>query len=569
MEKELEQSNQPDHGEGSMREFFDALTSYAIDPTRWVELLAQLDRLSESLDRWDPGRLVAELSRAESLSWRIKQDGNPGQTGFAYLLLDDQGRAAGSSENLRTLVDYLSVNEDGAIHLADPASKTSLEAARINLSAARGHSLVSLSRADRPGHRFGFLIARDQFPASLERVANDAELALFIAQDDGSDRLHNVVQASFGLTAAEAEVTMTLAHGLTLKEASADLEISINTARNHLQSVFDKSGINRQSDLLLVVTQLSVILAATAESAGRSRRVHPSPPRNFFILPDGRRLAYRTYGVPTGRPAVYLHETLGCSRLPPATDDLAREHGLYLVAPERPGFGFSDVDPEYSFPSVCSDLLSLLDHLQIQRCTLIGFLSGGAYALWFANTHPGRAERLVLVAGRPPTPMQGRFKHLMPLYNKMIAQPWLMSSFFNILRNRSSPETNARLINSVYGAVTHDRAYLSAHPDMFDHMVAYTVESLTVTAAGVASELKCFARAPAVTLDRLQLPISAWHGMEDRLSLPDELEQYLRGVEVSWKRIERAGSLIVLEHWASIVRDAAALARAERGLKQG
>ena len=74
---------------------------------------------------------------------------------------------------------------------------------------------------------------------------------------------------------------------------------------------------------------------------------------------------------------------------------------------------------------------ALSDHLQIQRCRLIGFLSGGAYALWFANAHPGRAERLVLVAGRPHTPMQGRFKHLMPLYNKMIAQPWLMSSFFN------------------------------------------------------------------------------------------------------------------------------------------
>ena len=543
----------------STSEFFDALTAYAIDPTRWPELLEQLDRLSDGLESWDPGALVAELSRAESLSWRIKQD-DLGQTGFAYLLLDATDRVTGSSEHLGSLTDYLTVDDQNRLRLTTANSQASLDAAKARLNASeRGHSLVSLGHPEGPRQRFGFLISRAEFPRSLERVAKDATMALFINQDDGGNRLRNVVQASFGLTAAEADVTMELVQGLTLKETAGQLDISINTARNHLQAVFDKSGINRQSDLVLAVTQLSVILAGTegtviAASRGKNRRFSP---RHFIILPDGRRMAYRTYGEPEGKPLLYLHETLGCSRLPPGTDELAVENGLYLIAPERPGFGFSDIDPAFSFASVTEGLRHLLNHLHIRQCAVLGFLSGGAYALWLAVTAADQVGRLILVGGRPPRAMKGRFKHLMPLYTKMISQPWLMTSFFNILRNRASPETNASLINSVYGSVPHDRAFLAAHPETFDHIASYTMESMTVTAGGIAGELKCFASAVPLDVSGLELPITAWHGLADNLAGIDDLKDFLQGREVKWHEFPDAGSLILFEHWQDILKDAA------------
>jgi len=538
-----------------MGAFFDALTAYAIDPTRWPELLAQLDSLSEHLESWDPGALVSEMARAESLSWRIKDSADPGQTGFAYVLLNARNRAVGSSASLAALADYLTISGNGRLTFTDPASETSLAAARAALGASHGgHSLISLSHPGRPRHRFGFLISRREFPPSLMEIADDATHALFIAQDDASPRLEQVVQASLGLTTAEVDVTMRLAQGLTLKEAAEELSISVNTARNHLQSVFDKSGINRQSDLVLVVTQLSVILAGTESDAlVARRRHHRSSPHHFVILPEGRRLAYRTYGDVQDKPALYLHETLGCSQLPPETDDLARRAGLHIIAPERPGFGFSDVDPDFSFDSVSRDLLMLLDHLRIDRCAVLGYLSGGAYALRLAAEVPHRVVHLMLVSARPPRRMMGRFEHLMPLYTKLIAQPWLMSSFFNILRNRSSPQTNARLIYSIYGSVDHDRALLDSRPDILQHMIGYTLESVTVTAAGVASELKCFARARAPTLPPLEMPVTAWHGTADNLSAIEDLESYLAGQVVRWHRFPDAGSLILHEHWPRVL----------------
>ena len=83
----------------SVSAFFDALTAYAIDPSRWTDLLSEFDRLSDHLESWDPGELVAELSRAESLSWRIKDSGDPARPGFAYLLA--QCRPASASPRRR------------------------------------------------------------------------------------------------------------------------------------------------------------------------------------------------------------------------------------------------------------------------------------------------------------------------------------------------------------------------------------------------------------------------------------------------------------------------------------
>lgn len=54
----------------------------------------------------------------------------------------------------------------------------------------------------------------------------------------------------FGLSAAEALLASKLAKGASLEEAATELGISRNTVRSQLQSIFLKTGINRQSDLI-------------------------------------------------------------------------------------------------------------------------------------------------------------------------------------------------------------------------------------------------------------------------------------------------------------------------------
>lgn len=54
----------------------------------------------------------------------------------------------------------------------------------------------------------------------------------------------------FGFSPAEANLASELARGASIDEASATLGVSRNTARTQLKSIFLKTGLNRQSDLI-------------------------------------------------------------------------------------------------------------------------------------------------------------------------------------------------------------------------------------------------------------------------------------------------------------------------------
>ena len=60
----------------------------------------------------------------------------------------------------------------------------------------------------------------------------------------------DVARKLFGLTTAENALALKLADGLSLEDAAEDLNIKRNTARAHLRSIFSKTGIRRQTELV-------------------------------------------------------------------------------------------------------------------------------------------------------------------------------------------------------------------------------------------------------------------------------------------------------------------------------
>ncbi|RLQ20710.1 hypothetical protein DWB85_16400 [Seongchinamella sediminis] len=59
---------------------------------------------------------------------------------------------------------------------------------------------------------------------------------------------------TFGVTPAEAKLITHLVDGLTLTAAAEALGVSRNTARTQLSSIFTKTGVNRQSQLVKLVS---------------------------------------------------------------------------------------------------------------------------------------------------------------------------------------------------------------------------------------------------------------------------------------------------------------------------
>ncbi len=57
----------------------------------------------------------------------------------------------------------------------------------------------------------------------------------------------------YGLTPAEARLTILLVQGLSLEEGAGKLNVSLNTVRTHLKRIFTKTGTNRQSEVVRII----------------------------------------------------------------------------------------------------------------------------------------------------------------------------------------------------------------------------------------------------------------------------------------------------------------------------
>jgi DNA-binding CsgD family transcriptional regulator len=97
-------------------------------------------------------------------------------------------------------------------------------------------------------------LAGTQFPGDLE---SSAVAAIFIRnQEDISDSA-GLLATTYQLTPAEARVLCCLLAGRSLSQAAADLRVAHSTVKTHLNVIFRKTGARRQSDLILLASQLS------------------------------------------------------------------------------------------------------------------------------------------------------------------------------------------------------------------------------------------------------------------------------------------------------------------------
>lgn len=111
----------------------------------------------------------------------------------------------------------------------------------------------------------------------------------------------------------------------------------------------------------------------------------------------GIRTAYVAAGKPDGQPILLLHGMTSSS-------DIFREfmHAMedrhWLIAPDIPGFGFSDSCTRFTFPHLVEWLAAFCDALELPSMTVVGHSFGGALAVSYAMSYPEDVERLLLAA---------------------------------------------------------------------------------------------------------------------------------------------------------------------------
>ena len=131
-------------------------------------------------------------------------------------------------------------------------------------------------------------------------------------------------------------------------------------------------------------------------------RVTAVPSSDHVVtLCHGRSLACAEWGDPAGRPVVLFLGTPG-SRLLCPDADATESLGVRLITLDRPGYGRSDPDPDFSLLSWADDYAAFHGLLGLPPCPLVGWSGGGPYALACAVLAPALVTSIGLAASRAP-----------------------------------------------------------------------------------------------------------------------------------------------------------------------
>lgn len=126
---------------------------------------------------------------------------------------------------------------------------------------------------------------------------------------------------------------------------------------------------------------------------------------------DGNVIAYWEFGDPGGTPVMALHGMPICGLCFAPIDAAARQAGIRLLAPDRPGTGWTTPDRDHTVAGWTEDLEALVDVLGIGRFGVIGWSSGGPFGLACGALLESRLLGLTIVGGIAPIATDDALEH--------------------------------------------------------------------------------------------------------------------------------------------------------------
>jgi pimeloyl-ACP methyl ester carboxylesterase len=122
----------------------------------------------------------------------------------------------------------------------------------------------------------------------------------------------------------------------------------------------------------------------------------PSPRE---VRVEGRTVGVYEYGDPSGTPVMVFHGTPACGAGFTWADAPARERGLRLIAPDRPGIGLSSRNASHRIGDYPVEVHALADALGVGQYAVWGYSGGGPYAVACAAFPAGRVTSVTVAAG--------------------------------------------------------------------------------------------------------------------------------------------------------------------------
>lgn len=195
------------------------------------------------------------------------------------------------------------------------------------------------------------------------------------------------------------------------------------------------------------------------------------------------------------------------------------EAGVELIAPDRPGFGKSSHVPGRSFTDAARDALDLLDHLGVDRVSVLGLSGGGPHALAFAALAPERTLRVDVVASPCPWEradfLRGTWLPIRAAY--LLARYAPDAVLTSVQRAMNDAERNLAYADRMPAP---DAALLRDQPEVGRAMVRSVTAAHREGFDGAVHEWRLYTRPWGFDLADVRAPVRLWYGEVDGMAPP-------------------------------------------------
>ena len=219
--------------------------------------------------------LHAQLDRSESLGSLYSQ--TISRLAVATIVLDENGTVLQLNPVAREILD----SQDGlkivggrleATYPSDNRELSRLVRSafqRVRQGTGQGVQQAEAMSISRPSGQVSLGVVVELIATRELLESNGKPTVVVYVRDAVSKSLVSTVLTSqlYNLTPAETALALELANGLSLEEASELLNIRRNTARAHLRSIFSKTGVRRQTELVRIMLNSVVALGAPQAAA--------------------------------------------------------------------------------------------------------------------------------------------------------------------------------------------------------------------------------------------------------------------------------------------------------------
>ena len=230
------------------------------------------------------------------------------------------------------------------------------------------------------------------------------------------------------------------------------------------------------------------------------------------VAHENGQLAYTEYGDADGDPVVLFHGTPGSRLLGALFETVAPEHGIRLLAIDRPGYGASEPWRSRSITDAGAYTTAVLDDADIETATLLAFSGGCPQAIAAAATHGDRVDRVEIISGATPPSVSEETPAIQQVLATLATRvPPVLGGLLRgqaWLAGRLAPE----VVVAQYRADDPDEPIPEATAELIK---ADFIEAVSQSRRGAITELRTNAAAWGVDFERIDTLVEFRHGGRD------------------------------------------------------